>query len=419
MKKALLLTILVAITWIATACQSNPPDQTRVVPSQTALTSTEASGDVPIQTVEPPVSSDFDGSPSPPMPTEIVQTTLPVEPPPSESPTPPPVQPGPSVDPTRPPAAADCLNQGAFVADVNTPDGAILRPGTKFTKIWRVANTGTCDWDESYALVFFGGDIMNGPLTQSMPSIRAGEMGDISIDLTAPVRGGEQAGFYMFQNPAGERFGLGVPSVDTIWVKINVTFTDASGVPVAVAPIVGSSPVPEGGLEAPPAQPVGVNVDSGATEDTDPESGESLFPNCSYKENRAFVDEILRLVNQARQQNGLDLVFIQDQLSAAALKHSADMACNRFVDHNGSDGSTWYQRVQAQGYSSPNTARENIYVGDPGFGGNAAGAFNWWMNSQVHRDNILNSTVSEVGIGYVFSAGSPQGGYFTLVLARR
>ena len=94
------------------------------------------------------------------------------------------------------------------------------------------------------------------------------------------------------------------------------------------------------------------------------------------------------------------------------------MACNGFVDHNGSDGSTWYQRVAAQGYENSASARENIYVGDPAFGGTPQGAFDWWMNSQVHRDNILNPNVTEIGIGYVYLSGSPYGGYYTLVVAK-
>ncbi len=93
------------------------------------------------------------------------------------------------------------------------------------------------------------------------------------------------------------------------------------------------------------------------------------------------------------------------------------MACNDFIDHAGSDGSTWFDRVSAQGYTYA-YASENIYVGDPAFGGTPQGAFEWWMNSQVHRDNILYPDVSEIGVGYVFRPGSTYGGYYTLVFAK-
>jgi uncharacterized protein YkwD len=123
-------------------------------------------------------------------------------------------------------------------------------------------------------------------------------------------------------------------------------------------------------------------------------------------------------VNAARAENGLGSLALQSQLSTAALVHSRDMACAGFIDHDGSDGSTWYDRVTAQGYANSASARENIYVGDPAFGGTPQGAFNWWMNSQVHRDNILNANVSQVGIAYVYLKGSPYGGYYTLLVAR-
>ena len=86
-------------------------------------------------------------------------------------------------------------------------------------------------------------------------------------------------------------------------------------------------------------------------------------------------------------------------------------------DHAGSDGSTWYSRIQAQDYTYA-YATENIYVGNPAFGGTPEGAFDWWMNSPVHRDNILSAKVTEIGIGYAYSESSTYGGYYTLNFAR-
>jgi uncharacterized protein YkwD len=127
---------------------------------------------------------------------------------------------------------------------------------------------------------------------------------------------------------------------------------------------------------------------------------------------------VLDLINEARQNQGLAPLEPQEQRSAAALEHSMDMACNNFVDHAGSDGSLWYDRVSAQGYANYNSARENIYVGNPQFGGTAEGAFNWWWNSKIHHDNMLYPDVSQIGIGYVFNPDSEYGGYYTTVFAR-
>ncbi len=53
-------------------------------------------------------------------------------------------------------AAVDGL---ARLEDLSLPDlgmtaPAVLMPGQPFTKAWRVLNTGTCTWDDTYQLVF-------------------------------------------------------------------------------------------------------------------------------------------------------------------------------------------------------------------------------------------------------------------------
>lgn len=39
------------------------------------------------------------------------------------------------------------------------------------------------------------------------------------------------------------------------------------------------------------------------------------------------------------------------------------------------------------------------------------------MNSQVHRDNILNPNVTEIGVAYVFNSNAQYGGYTTVDFA--
>lgn len=248
--------------------------------------------------------------------------------------------------------------------------------GQDFTKTWSIRNEGSCDWNSNYALVFAGGENMNGPLSNPMPSIPSGTTGEISVKLLAPSRGGTYSSDWEFQNPNGERFGVGSSGNDLIWAQIAVKFFSPGETP-------------------PPAQ-----------------------DQCGAQENKDYENQILDLINNARTGQGLKPLELQGQLSAAALSHSMDMACNNFVGHIGSDGLLWYNRISAQGYANYNSARENIYVGNPDFGGTPQGAFDWWMNSQVHRDNILYPDVSQVGIGYVFDPASTYGGYYTVDFAR-
>lgn len=84
------------------------------------------------------------------------------------------------------------------------------------------------------------------------------------------------------------------------------------------------------------------------------------------------------------------------------------MACNGFFSHTGSDGSSPSQRISRQGYHWSAIA-ENIAAGY----GDPASVVAGWMGSQGHKENLLNPDYTEVGIGYVYVAGSPYGAYWT------
>ena len=336
------------------------------------------------------VNDDMSAQAGQSQPTEVSPSASP----PTAEPTTAPTAAASSAPPAAPPATAapsptpgsggsqTCLNEAGFDSDVTIPDNTLLQPGEAFVKTWRLRNTGDCTW-EGYTLVYAAGDLMDGVLSNSVPATAAGDYVDISINLVAPARGGQQTGYWELQSASGERFGVGSGGHDYIWVQIMVDYP-------AAPPSSGGS----GG------------------------SGGSTPASCGETRNTAYEDEVLSYINAARLAAGLSALTLNPQLSAAAVAHSTDMACNNFIDHTGSDGSTWYDRVAAQGYANSASARENIYVGDPAFGGTPQGAFDWWMNSPVHYANIMYSTVSEIGIGYVYLAGSGYGGYYTTVFAR-
>lgn len=114
-------------------------------------------------------------------------------------------------------------DQAAYVRDVNIPDGTIFMPGTSFTKTWEIKNTGTCDWDGTYSVVFGNeGDIMGGSL--SSPVVASGTVapGDtvrISVNLVAPANTGDFKGYWKLRNPSGSIF---FGNDKGIWVAIKV-----------------------------------------------------------------------------------------------------------------------------------------------------------------------------------------------------
>ena len=224
---------------------------------------------------------------------------------------------------------------------------------------------------------------MSGAVSSPLPGAAPGDIIEIPIELTAPSRGGTYVGNWMFSDPEGNWFGVGATGRGELWVRIITNY------------------IPSGGTE--PGEPAPGNTEPAA---------------CGSERNTTYENEVLTLINNARSNNGLSPLTIHDKLTEAALRHSNDMACNDFVDHSGTDGTLWYDRISEAGYVYT-TAKENIYVGDPAFGGTPEGAFTWWMNSQIHRENILSQDITEIGIGYVYNSNSSYGGYYTLVFARR
>jgi len=281
----------------------------------------------------------------------------------------------------------DCEERAAFYGDVSVPDDTLFRQGEVFVKIWKVRNEGTCTWDSDYTLVFAGGSQMSGISASPLPDAAPGDIIEIPIELTAPSRGGTYVGNWMFSDPYGGWFGVGATQKGEVWVRIAVNFVTDEG--------TGSGGTETGGT---------------GTGGTEPAA-------CGSERNTAYENEVLTLINNACTSNGLSALTINNMLAVAALAHSNDMACNDFVDHSGSDGTLWFDRISREGYVYT-TAKENIYVGNPAFGGTPAGAFDWWMNSQIHRENILSDDISEIGIAYVFNDKSSYGGYYTTVFAR-
>ncbi len=61
-----------------------------------------------------------------------------------------------------PTASATPCDAVGFVKDVTYPDGTQVKAGEVFIKTWRIQNTGSCSWKESYTLVFYTGEQMGG-----------------------------------------------------------------------------------------------------------------------------------------------------------------------------------------------------------------------------------------------------------------
>ena len=103
------------------------------------------------------------------------------------------------------------------------------------------------------------------------------------------------------------------------------------------------------------------------------------------------------LTNQERAGRGLMPLKAAASLTVAALGHSQDMAENDFFSHTSSDGGTLVNRYIANNYINWTGGAENIAAGFS----TAEAVVVAWMNSAGHRNNILNPSLREIGVGFV------------------
>jgi len=152
---------------------------------------------------------------APPQPGQPTPTPLPTS-------TPAPTQP-PQAPTSTPPSA--CVDGMAFIQDLSYPDfnmtaPPIIPPGTPFQKGWRLRNTGTCTWNNSYTLIYSGGNSpyssMSGQPTPILGQVPPGATYDMYISLISPPVPGTYQGFWVLQNTVGQAFG------QKIWVGITV-----------------------------------------------------------------------------------------------------------------------------------------------------------------------------------------------------
>ena len=118
---------------------------------------------------------------------------------------------------------------------------------------------------------------------------------------------------------------------------------------------------------------------------------------------RAYEQEVIRLTNVERAKYGLKPLTEDWELSRVARYKSQDMHDRRYFDHNSPTYGTPFQMMKAFGLSY-RSAGENIAMGYR----TPLSVVTGWMNSSGHRANILNSSYTKIGVGYV-----ADGNYWT------
>lgn len=101
---------------------------------------------------------------------------------------------------------------------------------------------------------------------------------------------------------------------------------------------------------------------------------------------------MLAIANAERAANGCGPLAADEGLAAVARAHSADMAARDYFAHVNPEGLGPFDRAAAAGQSA---SAENIAAGQP----DAASVMAGWMASPGHRANILNCSLTRLGVG--------------------
>ena len=137
-----------------------------------------------------------------------------------------------------------CIDSVKLVTDVTFADNDMksppyVSPGKEFIKTWRVQNTGTCTWNPHYRLVFVSGNVeaaqMAGQPINITGSILPGQIIDLSVTLSAPLKLAIYQGFWQMENNNGIRFE------PKIWVGISTKPDIPVGPTSTTEPIINTS----------------------------------------------------------------------------------------------------------------------------------------------------------------------------------
>lgn len=174
----------------------------------------------------------------------------------------------------------------------------------------------------------------------------------------------------------------------------------------------------EGGTAAPVS-----SGDRAATTPTDPPAGGVDL--------KAAETAILERTNAIRNERELSTLSRDTCLDEYALQHSRDMAEYGYaIRHGGPDGQSWAdraQRIQSECggpvseniHSAPSDGEVYIYGTDETIrlstpSNLAEFAVRGWMNSQGHRENMLDARWTELGVGV---ATNGEKFYFTIIFS--
>jgi len=183
---------------------------------------------------------------------------------------------------------------------------------------------------------------------------------------------------------------------------------DGSGSPAnpVAPPQPMQTPAPPQPMQTPaPAQPTAT-----ATTTTGAPSSGVTSNGCPITAEQTQAETyLLNLLNQHRAAAGAPPLQLNQTIAAASRAHSCDIFQHQRLNHDGSDGSSPFQRIRATGVTY-STAGENIgmaggYGLDSGIDAVDSGMMSEPLSAGNHHWNIVNPGYTQVGIGVIYANG--------------
>ncbi len=121
-----------------------------------------------------------------------------------------------------------------------------------------------------------------------------------------------------------------------------------------------------------------------------------------------YAEEVVRLVNLRREENGLAPLEMTDGLMQTAKLRADELT--EYYSHSRPDGSDCFTALKNAGISYRG-AGENIAAGYD----TPESVVEGWMNSPGHRANILKEKFTQIGVGYAYDEDTAYGSYWTQI----
>lgn len=178
--------------------------------------------------------------------------------------------------------------------------------------------------------------------------------------------------------------------------------TPQPAVPSA-AVTVNNTPLPEAQTAAPSAENTPEPVQQVIIDNTVHEYTDNYVQTQAGSNNEASIaSQIINLVNQERNSNGLPGLSYDANLSYAASLRAMEVSSQ--FSHTRPNGLDCFSAFpDGYIYMAENLASADGIIADSDF---ASGCVKWWMQSAGHRENILNSNYTCTAVGVYISGGA-------------